>query len=386
MIAALLSYLLVLLLYWMLQTKLRELLWRDLDSVPQKPIPLIVKTIKTQWMTLSPRNLFFQAQINLELGIITFRESLLLICMNRLSVKLIGLMLLLSLMQESVIVLLILGGALLFFFSKKLKSVLQILFLAASFLVVFQFSFYTLSKWIYSSEELSIVYLLSDARWPVLLGLIVASAVITVILKLEFALLILSALLFFSGALPVTNAIGLLFGELLGWMILWTYWAKSQSQLGKSLFLEALAILMLVGLSFLSFLLMVRGAGWLNIRIMGGIEDKKILFFSCWALLEVFYTIVLMLWGHFRFQLKSVEPSDIEPLYFNPKQFHNSGWIFSQTDLRLQKAQKKLDSLQRSKSELTADEIKLIPKPFFKKMLIEVETLKSMIEQLKAHT
>lgn len=386
MITATLSYLVVLLLYWMFQTKLREVLWRELPEVPQKSLSLVLRTIKTQWITFSPKNILFQAQLDLELGLRSYREALLLICMNRLSVKLIGLLLLVSLSQWSVILLILVGGALLLLFSKNLKSVLQVVFLAASFLVVFQFSFYSFSRWIYGSDEMSIFYFLSDARWPVLLAMILVGFLITVIIKFEFAALILSALLFFSGSLPLTNAMGLIFGETLGWAALWIYWSQSRSRFGKRLFYETFVLSLIAGSLVFVFFLMARGFGFFNVRVMGDLESKKMIFLVSWAFLEIVITAFYMIWGHFRFQITGQDPSEVEPLYYSRKQFRYSGWIHQQTSSRLQKAQNKLENLQKSKTELTADELKMIPQPFLKKMIIEVETLKTLIEQLKART
>lgn len=386
MITAILSFLLVLLVYWMFQIKIRELLWRDLSDIPQKPVDLIIKTIKTQLMTLSPRNIFFQSQVDLELGLKSYREALLLLCMNRLSVVLIGTLILVSLNQLALVALVLLGGILLFLLSKNLKSVLQVVLLAASVLVIYQFSFFSISRWIYSTDEMSFVFVLADARWPSLLLMFISAITITWLFKFEFAILILSSLLFFSGTLPLTNAMALIFGETLGWVLLFTYWSHHQSRFGKRLLYEILFLTFISGLLVLSFLLITRGYGLSSFRVMGGLEDKKILFIGTWALLEFVTTGFLMIWGHFRFQMISSDPTEVEPLYFSRIQFRKSGWISQQTNLRLEKAQNKLESLQKSKSELTIDEQKLIPKPFMKKLIIEVETLKSLIEQLRAHT
>lgn len=386
MITALLSFILVLLVYWMFQVKIRELLWRDLPAIPQRPVHLLVKTIKSQLMTLSPKNMFFQSQIDLELGLKSYRESLLLLCMSRLSVILIGFLILVSLNQMAIVMLVLFGGCLLLFFSKNLKSVLQVVFLASSFLVIYQFSFFSISRWIYSQDEMSLVYFLTDGRLPNLLILMMSAIAVTVFLKIEFAVLLMSSLLFMSGSLPVTNAVALILGEILGWILLSIYWSHSHSRFGKRLFYEILGISVLSGTFVISLLLYLRGLGLLTLQVIGGTEDKKILFISSWALLEIVITIILMIWGHFRYRIINSDPTDIEPLYFSKKHFVKCGWIQQQTNLRLQKAQSKLENLQKSKSELTADEQKLIPKSFMKKMIIEVETLKSLIEQLRAHT
>lgn len=386
MIAAVVSFILVLLMYWMFQVKLRELLWHELAEIPQRPIPLVLKTIKTQLMTLSPKNIFFQAQIDLELGIKSYRECLLLLCMNRLSVFLVGSLILVSLNQVAVVVLAILGGIILFLFSKNPKTVLQVIFLFASFLVLYQFSFFSISKWIFTADEFSLLFIFTDARLPSLLLLLFLAFFFTILFKVEFAFVLFSSLLFFSGSLPITNAVALILGEILAWSCLHVYWANAQSRFGKRLYIEILLINLAAGILVLSSLLFLRSYGWLNVRIMGGFEDKKILFLGSWALLEIVLTVLLMIWGHFRYLFADHEPSDVQPLYFSKKLLRISGVLPQQTYLRLEKALNKLSNLQRSKSELTQDELKLIPKPFFKKLLIEVETLKSLIEQLKSRT
>jgi len=385
MILVLISLSLVLALFWMLQTKLREAVWQELKPVQMNTISLLVRSFVHQLMILSPRNVIAVASLDVSLGLKSLRESFLLICTHRISLVFLGLLFAFSLSSLTLLGLFLAAGFLLLLFLKKWKSSLQILMLAACFFVVYQFSFFTTSRWIFSQTENGLVYILSDGRWPYAFLFFLFGFVLSLVFKIESLVLVLTSILFFSGGLAMTNAMAMMSGELLASSLLWFFWSQNTDQIKKQYFKEIFLISLFAVVVFMSALFFLKGLGLLSVRILGGIEDKKIQFLLIWAILEVLLTVLLMGWGHFRFHFLDYDSKDVSIFSFKKSVWSKCGWIHNQIPARLFAARKKYDHLNQMLNSLTVNEMKLLPAGLLKKTRIEVESLKRLIDQLELH-
>lgn len=384
MISVLISIVLVMILFWMLQTKLREALWQEFKPVQLKAIPLLVRSFANQLITLSAKNSIAVASLDASLGLKSLRESFLLVCTHRVTFVFVGALLTFSLSSLTLLGLFLVCGFLLLLFFKKWKTSLQVLMLAACFLVIYQFSFFTTSRWVFSQTENELVYFLSDGRFHVGLVFLLVGFLTSLLLKIESLVILVSSLLFVSGALPMTNAMALICGELLAFSLLWYFWSSKSDQMRKQYFKEICLIALGSVLVFLSSLYFLKSLGLLNVRIFGGIEDKKIQFLFFWGLLEAFFTALLMGWGHFRFHMLSGS-QEVSYFTFRKSTWLNGGWIQNQLPKRLEFARAKHDHLQQMLSNLNEKDLKSFPAGLLKKTHTEVESLKRLIDQLESH-
>ncbi len=384
MISVLVSISLVMILFWMLQTKLREALWQEFKPVQLNAIPLLVRSFTNQLITLSAKNSIAVAGIDASLGLKSLRESFLLICTHRLTLVFVGVLLTFSLSSLTLLGLFLAAGFLLLLFLKKWKSSLQILMLAACFFVIYQFSFFTTSRWIFSQTENGLVFFLSDGRLHAGLLFLLVGFLTSLVFRIESLVILISSLLFVSGGLPMTNAMALICGELLAFSLLWCFWSLNTDQMKKQYFKEIFLIALGAVFVFLSVLFFLKTLGLLNVRIFGGIEDKKFQFLLFWGLLEAFFTALLMGWGHFRFHMLS---SDQEVSYFTYQEsvWSNGGWIRNQFPKRLEAARAKHDRLEQMLGNLNEKDLKSFPVSVLKKTRSEVESLKRLIDQLESH-
>ncbi len=384
MISVLVSISLVMILFWMLQTKLREALWQELKPVQLNAIPLLIRSFTNQFITLSAKNSIAVASIDASLGLKSLRESFLLVCTHRVTLFFVGVLLTFSLSSLTLLGLFLSVGFLLLLFLKKWKATLQILMLTACFFVVYQFSFFTTSRWIFSQTESGLVYFLSDGRLPAVLLFLLIGFLTSFVLRIESLVILISSLLFFSGGLPVINAMALICGELLAFSLLWCFWSLNTDQIKKQDFKEIFLIAAGSVFIFLSGLFFLKTFGLLNVRIFGGIEDKKFQFLLFWGLFEAFFTALLMGWGHFRFHMLS---SNQEVSYFTYQKsvWSNGGWIQNQFPKRLEAARAKHGHLQNMLGKLNEKDLKSFPVSVLKKTRSEVESLKRLIDQLESH-
>ena len=384
MISVLISLSFVMVLFWMLQTKLREALWHEFMPVQLKAIPLLVRSFTNQLMTLSAKNSIAVASLDASLGLKSLRESFLLVCTHRVTFVFVGALLTFSLSSLTLLGLFLVSGFLLLLFFKKWKTSLQILMLAACFFVVYQFSFFTTSRWVFSQTENDLVYFLSDGRLHVGLIFLLVGFLTSLLLKIESLVILVSSLLFISGGLPMTNAMALITGELLAFSLLWCFWSSDSDQMKKQYFKEIFLIALGSVFVFLSSLYFLKSLGLLNVRIFGGIEDKKFQFLIFWGLLEAFFTALLMVWGHFRFHMLC-DSQEVSYFTFRKSAWLNGGWIQNQLPKRLESARTKHDHLQKMLSNLNDKDLKSFPVGLLKKTHTEVESLKRLIDQLESH-
>lgn len=384
MISVMVSVAFVMVLFWMLQTKLREALWQEFKPVQLNAIPLLVRSFTNQLITLSTKNSIAVASIDASLGLKPLRESFLLICTHRVSLVFVGVLLTFCLSSLTLLSLFLAGGFLLLLFLKKWKISLQVLMLAACFFVVYQFSFFTTSRWIFSQTENDLVYFLSDGRFHVGFIFLLVGFFTGLVLRIESLVILMTSLLFFSGGLAMTNAMAMIGGELLAFSLLWCFWSLNSDQIKKQYFIEIFWIALGTVFVFLSFLFFLKSVGLLNVRIFGGIEDKKFQFLLFWGLLEAFFTTLLMSWGHFRFHMMS-DTQEVSYFTFIKSIWSQGGWIQKQFPMRLEAARNKHSRLKQMLDSLNENDLKSFPTGLLKKTRSEVESLKRLIDQLELH-
>lgn len=370
--------------YWALSSILRKYLWKEWSGEFTSTSSLIKSVVVQQFRTLSPQNAVAQGLIDFELKHKNLRASLLMICFSKLGVLLIGLLLALSLEWPVFFGVLVLATAVLALTYKNPSRLIQVFFLATTFFWVFQGAFFSASQFIFSPANQDLALNLGDARLPQLLTFLILSLIVTLFGRLEFWSVLVSSVLFFAGALPITTAFVMILGESVAWCVYWYLAAHDSSQVSKALFKEKLLLVIAAAFGFMSVLLTWRSWGVLNIRIFGSLLDKKITFLSLWALWEITVMVLYSIWGHFRARSGILEKFDLEPIRFPPRLLGATwwgykGWIHEQVQFRRELIQSKVQRLEGHMGSLNAQEKLKFPPGFLDKTQKEVEALKRLL-------
>lgn len=380
-------FVLSLVMFWALSKKLQTLFWKEWSTESQETSVLVKGVVTQQLRVLSPQNAVAQALVDYELKFKNLRSSLMMLCFQKVGVLLVGLMILLALHWGAIFAVLVLATIALGVAYKKPSKWIQVFLFAACFFGLFQGAFYQVSRVIFASTENSLAFSLADGRLFQFLILFGISVVVTFAVRFEFWSVFLAALLYFAGAVPVTNALALILGEQLAWALYWYLGARKSSRVSRTLFLEYLLLVSVAALSFAPIAMIYRGWGLLDISIFGSLVDKKILLLGVWGAWEIFLSFLLLLWGHFRSQSKVEESSELQPIQFPPKLlgvsvFGYKGWSFDQLQFRRQFMEQKVQRLQGHLGSLTAEERRKFPPGFLDKTQREVESLKSLLGSL----
>lgn len=363
------------------ENHMREILWSAIPRAVDKPLPLLLNGIRVQLQSLSFPNILMTAYLDWQLKIRSFRESMIFLCLSRLATVIVpGLFFLMALTLELQLSFGFLLVLYVYLKTRKIGSVLMILFQYIVMLLLFDLSMEFLRKNFLSNSEGHFWFWLSDARPLALAYFILYGFFLTAALrKPNFALLSCFAPVLL-GFVPVTNILGVVLGELMAWGLLSIFWNYNLGRSSRRLFLEWGTILILTGFVSLTLLLFVRGYGELGIRVMGNIFDKKLMILGSWAIFELIVTFSLMTWGHFRFRYLEKDPSDIEIFRFSDQQLHNSYLTKGQIHNWIIASKAKLLSLKASQMELGTMYRPMFPDSLRVKSQEEVESLERFIE------
>lgn len=369
--------------WWMLSTEFQKYLYSEWTQTPFSTWDHIKGILPHIFKKLSPQNIHAQGFVDGEVKLLNQRRSLMLFSFQRLAVIFPGLILCATLQVEIFVSIIVVATILLALFFKRPGRVIQIAFLAGVFFMSYQWCFYQASQWIFAPVANEFIYTMADAKILTTLSFILAGLIITFLVRFEFWSLWLGSILFFAGGLAYLNLFGLLLGESLGWGLYWFFLSKSSSRKNQTIQRELFFLTFAAIFLFMFALAWFKSLGFLDIRIMSPIISKKLILLIGWALWEIFLSLVLMLWGHFRSRSAIVETSDLEiiklPLSVLGQGFFGyRGWLPDQIQYRRGYIERRLISLEASEIEISAN----IPPVLRQKTLAEVESLKRLLGAL----
>jgi hypothetical protein len=380
------SFILILVAWWALSHRFRHMLYAEWTMKPTTTFEYIKQSFPSILRQLSPQQSQALGFVDGELKILNQRQSFMMICFQRIAVVFPGLILLGVLQIPIFIGLILVATILLMVFFKNPIRWVQIALITAVFFMLYQWSYYQASQWIYTSNPSEFVYTLVDSRLLTILGSFAASALLTLIFRFEFWSLWISSILFFAGGIALLNAMGLVVGEVFGWTLFWCGQAFFSSKKNRKIQLEVSALTVLTIVSYFFILLFLKTMGSLDVRLFGSIADKKLVYLLAWGGWEIWVTVVLSIWGHFRSQSEISEVTDLEKIKLSPSVlgrglFGYKSWLPEQLEFRKKEIERKLSSIQNSSRELE-NHVSAIPSHLKEKSRLEVESLQGLLGAL----
>ncbi|MFN8791406.1 MAG: hypothetical protein ACK5Y2_08135 [Bdellovibrionales bacterium] len=373
--------------YGLLSRQVRSQLYREIFAPESGTRDLILKVLQVVTRNLSPQMSMAQGLLDFELKIRSFREALMIVAFQKMGLIFVGALLALTLEVEAMIAVFVVASAIFLWRQQNPSRWIQILLLGACFWGLFHWAYRSVHSFLFLDGGSELAFFLADGRLGAAVALMLIAFFVTLVLRFEFWTLFLAALLYFAGAIPVTNGLALILGEELAWVGLWWWGARSSSSVSRVVFRQVAILTAAVALGFFVFALMLRGAGLFESSIWGSILDKKIFFFALWSSWQLLISIVLSVWGHFRANSSLFESSDLEPISFPPWLMGASfwgykGWLPEQRSWRRQRIEQKVQTLQSHLKALSPDEKLKFPPGFLLKTQREVESLKRLLGAL----
>lgn len=387
MISYLLGITLVALTWWMFSTVLRLFFYKEWLSKPLTTFDHLKEVIPFALRHVSPQNLWAQGFIDRELRILDQRRSLMLIAFSRITLLTLALVMLFVLQIEFFLAFILISTILFGLMFKKPTRWIQIGFLLGSFYFAYQWTFYQANQWIFAEETSEVIFYLTDVTLGKVLALFSLSIIMTLFLRLEFLSLWIGSIFFFAGGLAYLNLAALFLGETVGWAAFWLIQSCFSSTSSRRIQVEAFLISVFSAFIYFLALSWLRTNGWLDIRVMGSLETKKMNFLVAWLLWEAFLTAVLMIWGHFRAQSQLFDPSSVEITHL-PRQALGKGlgryrdWLSPQKDFRRQEVERKIKTLDLYSEELKQTQAFQMASTLQNKTRQEVESLKALLGAL----
>lgn len=153
-----------------------------------------------------------------------------------------------------------------------------------------------------------LAFFLADGRFPTVLTFLVAAAVISLFVQIEFWSLALALSLLLTNTIAFNGALGLVAGERLGRLLFFWWQTRSLNQECRRLgwqFTLSSAVGAVIGL-----LVAGETRTFLNLGFSTGMsayQDKSLQFVMLFALILFFQWIAQMIWGHFGGEVKLEE-------------------------------------------------------------------------------
>jgi len=381
------SLVLLLLSYGLLSRRVRSQLYRELFAPEAGTRDLIFKVLQVVSRNLSPQTSVAQGLLDFELKIRSFREALMIVAFQKVGLVFVGALLILALEVEVMVAVFVLASAIFLWRQQNPSRWIQTLLLGACFWGLFHVAYRSVHSFLFLDGGSELAFFLADGRLGASLALMLIAFLVTLVLRFEFWALFLAALFYFAGAVPITNGLALILGEELAWVVLWWWGARSSSSVSRVAFREVAILTTAAGLGFFVFALILRGAGTFESSIWGSLLDKKVFFFALWSSWQIFISVILSVWGHFRAKSSLFENSEIEPIDFPPWLLGASfwgykGWLSEQRSWRRQRMEQKVQTLQSHLKALSPDEKLKFPPGFLLKTQREVESLKRLLGAL----
>ncbi|MFN8847386.1 MAG: hypothetical protein ACK5V3_05000 [Bdellovibrionales bacterium] len=371
--------------YHKFESEVRHQLWSPSTETVQKPLTLILSGLRSQIYQLNEMNLSLSSLIDWQLKLISFRELMIRICLSRISsVILLGLILVLWNQPLLFFIFIVTMGLYFFVRGKTWGATLFPVALIGVFYLIAGLSMDSLKGTLEASSESYIWFWLADGRAFVVLSLMVGVFLISLFLRKQGLFFLIFLPLFLLGFVPPVNFLSVIFAETIANAVIMLKRFSVISLVIKSLFREILLIKVVFLLTLIFFWLVVRGTGGLEVRVLGGAWDKKILFVIIWSLSEIALTSILMLWGHFRFKTLVPDPSELSAFVSPTLNLKTDLISAQQKSFWLEVAQVRCQNVKKALDEMQSSIEQKWPPNLIVQSSKEVESLGSFIELMKS--
>jgi hypothetical protein len=330
-------------------------------------------------------NLALSSLIDWQLKLISFRELMIRICLSRISaVLLLGFILVLWNQPLLLFIAMATMGLCFFVRGKSWGATLFPLVLLGVLYLISGLSMDFLKSSLASSPESPLWFWLADGRVPSVFSILVGVFLFSLIWGRQGLFFLIFLPLFLMGFVPPVNFLTVIFAEALASAVLMIKRFSSLSKAIKSLFREVFLIKVLALMSLLFFWLIVKGSGLLEVRVMGGTWDKKILILLLWSASEVVLTSLMMFWGHFRFKSLLPDPSELSLFTFPALHFKKDLISQQQKSCWLEVAEMRYQNVKKVLEEMRSSADQNWPPNLLAQSDKEVESLGSFIELVKS--
>ena len=197
------------------------------------------------------------------------------------------------------------------FITPKVNRVLKWIFFTGLFLFGSEIMLRNASILQSTLGESDFVFFLADGRFPSVVGLFFAGAVLSLLVQMEFWTFALALGLLFTNLLSLNGALGLIAGERVGRMILFWWHTRGLNQDCKRLGQEFAMVSSLGAILGLFLAGAVRETLYMGYSSgMASFQDKSLQFVMLFIVILVCQFIAQMVWGHFAAARKPEEMQD----------------------------------------------------------------------------
>jgi hypothetical protein len=367
------------------ESEVRHNLWSPTKSPEQKPIPLILSGFKSQVFHLNEMNLSLCSLIDWQLKLISFRDLMIRICLSRISsVILPGLVFLTWGEWLAAFFISVIFAIIFFMRGKKWGPTLFPVALYGVFYLIAGLSVDFLKNALEASPESPVWFWLADGRFFAVLSVFGGVFLSSLLLRRQGFFFLLFLPLFLMGFVPPVNFLSVIFAETIASAAVMFMRFSPPLRVTKCFFRELLMIRIGFLLLLLFFWLFLKGTGWLEVRVMGGLWDKKLILLFLWSISEISMTAVQMLWGHFRFKSLQPDTSEVSSFVFPGINFKRDFIPIRQKSQWLEVAQVKWQNIKEGIKEMRHNKEQKFPQMLIYQSEKEVESLGSFIELMKS--